>query len=407
MAKSLRITVAGTGYVGLSLSCLLAQHNNVCAIDLIQDKVDMINEGTSPIVDCEIERFLATHPKHLQATTDPAMAYRSECDYVVVATPTNYDAEQNTFDTSSIESVLSEVEKRCPHTTIVIKSTVPVGYTAHIAHSFPKLNILFSPEFLREGHALADNLNPSRIIVGIPPVDPESKSEYLDKRAHEFANALLAGASDEIQGSVPVLIMGSTEAEAIKLFSNTYFALRVSYFNELDTYAELKGLDTAQIIRGVCFDPRIGDFYNNPSFGYGGYCLPKDSKQLLANYQDVPQNLIKAIVDSNATRKDFIAEQIIERHPKRVGIYRLVMKSGSDNFRESSIQGIMQRLAEHGIEMLIYEPTTKNSTFLGSPVTQDINKLKNQCDLIIANRMSQDLSDVIEKVYTRDLWHND
>ena len=282
-----------------------------------------------------------------------------------------------------------------------------MGYTAHIAHSFPKLNILFSPEFLREGHALADNLNPSRIIVGIPPVDPESKSEYLDKRAHEFANALLAGASDEIQGSVPVLIMGSTEAEAIKLFSNTYFALRVSYFNELDTYAELKGLDTAQIIRGVCFDPRIGDFYNNPSFGYGGYCLPKDSKQLLANYQDVPQNLIKAIVDSNATRKDFIAEQIIERHPKRVGIYRLVMKSGSDNFRESSIQGIMQRLAEHGIEMLIYEPTTKNSTFLGSPVTQDINKLKNQCDLIIANRMSQDLSDVIEKVYTRDLWHND
>lgn len=407
LPKHLKITVAGTGYVGLSLSCLLAQQNDVCAIDIVQKKVDLINNGISPIADSAIEPFLAAHPEGLTATTDPSIAYHTDCDYVVIATPTNYDVERNTFDTSSIESVLNEVENRCPATTVVIKSTIPVGYTGRISTKYPELNILFSPEFLREGHALEDNLKPSRIVVGIPKCNDKDKGESLTHGAHEFANALLAGASEEVRHKVPVLVMGSTEAEAIKLFSNTYLALRVSYFNELDTYAESKGLDTAQIIRGVCLDPRIGDFYNNPSFGYGGYCLPKDSKQLLANYQDVPQNLIKAIVDSNSTRKDFIASQIIERHPKRVGIYRLVMKSGSDNFRESSIQGIMQRLAKQNIEMLVYEPSTEQNSFFGVPVTRQLKKLKASCDLIIANRMTSELKDVTKKVYTRDLWHID
>lgn len=407
MSKSLNITVAGTGYVGLSLSCLLAQHNNVCAIDLIQEKVDDINSGRSPIVDTEIEQILASKPFGLSATTDATIAYSEACNFVVIATPTNYDAEINTFDTSSIESVLQTVMKRCPAATVVIKSTVPVGYTARIAARYPNLNILFSPEFLREGHALQDNLHPSRIVVGIPNTTEPDKSAYLHSQAQLFAQLLVEGADTSTAQDIPVLVMGSTEAEAIKLFSNTYLALRVSYFNELDTYAESKGLDTAQIIRGVCLDPRIGDFYNNPSFGYGGYCLPKDSKQLLANYQDVPQNLIKAIVDSNDTRKDFIAEQIIERHPKRVGIYRLVMKSGSDNFRESSIQGIIQRLSQQNIEMLIYEPTAEQRAFLNVPVTHDLALFKSSCDLIVANRMTDELKDTAHKVYTRDLWHND
>ena len=411
----LSFAIAGTGYVGLSLACLLSQVGDVYALDIVESKVDAINQGISPIADTEIEAVLASRPETLRATTDPAEAYAGR-DFVIVATPTNYDPDKNTFDTSSIETVLDELAKLHFGGTVVIKSTIPVGYTERVSARYPQLNILFSPEFLREGRALADNLRPSRIVVGVPKLEgtenqtkPEraQKRAALESAAATFAAALKAGASEDARESIPVLIMGATEAEAIKLFSNTYLALRVSYFNELDTYAQTKGLDARQIIEGVSLDPRIGDFYNNPSFGYGGYCLPKDSKQLLANFGDVPQNLIRAIVDSNDTRKDFIASQVIAKHPKRVGVYRLVMKSGSDNFRESSIQGVIERLKAGGLDMLIYEPAYDGSEFNGTPVTHDLSELKRDCDLILANRMAPELEDVIDKVYTRDLWERD
>lgn len=418
-------TVVGTGYVGLSLACLLSSVGNVRALDIVPEKVEKINAGISPIADAEIEVVLAAKPATLTATLDTEVAYEAP-DFVVIATPTNYDPERNTFDTSSIESVLDALAARGSAATVVIKSTIPVGYTERIAQAYPALDILFSPEFLREGHALADNLRPSRIVVGVPKqacAGDTTKQVRLDAAAHAFAEALRAGAAAEVRESVPVLVMGSTEAEAIKLFSNTYLALRVSYFNELDTYAESKGLDAQQIIKGVCLEPRIGNFYNNPSFGYGGYCLPKDSKQLLANFEDVPQNLIRAIVDSNDTRKDFIAEQVEKSlsgqgseesgtcengaaHPI-VGIYRLVMKSGSDNFRESSIQGIIERLKADGVDMLIYEPACKSAEFNGVPVISDLAALKQKAALILANRMDAELKDVAERVYTRDLWHQD
>ncbi len=404
--RALNITVAGTGYVGLSLACLFSKIGNVRALDIIQEKVEAINSGISPISDKEIQNVLSTNPKTLEATLDVNYAFKDR-DFIVIATPTNYDSEKNTFDTGSIETVLEEVQEAESTATVIIKSTIPVGYTERIAAAYPNLNILFSPEFLREGHALADNLRPSRIVVGVPNVTDNAKRVCLTEQAQIFANALKAGADKNIQETIPTLIMGATEAEAIKLFSNTYLALRVSYFNELDTYAESNGLDASQIIRGVSLDPRIGDFYNNPSFGYGGYCLPKDSKQLLANYGDVPQNLISAIVDSNDTRKDFIAHEVIERNPKRVGIYRLVMKSGSDNFRESSIQGIITRLKEHEQEMLIYEPQCKDEGFDDIPVTCNLTSFKQSCDLILANRMAEELHDVQDKVFTRDLWQRD
>ena len=401
-----RFAVVGTGYVGLSLSCLLCARNDVRALDIDAEKVRLINEGTSPISDAEIESVLAGRPSSLEATLDADHAY-DRADFVVVATPTNYDPVRNTFDTSSIEGVLDELARLRSRPAVVIKSTIPVGYTERMASAYPTLDILFSPEFLREGHALADNLRPSRIVVGVPKAGDAEKRSRLEAAARAFADALLEGADASVRDGVPVLVMGATEAEAIKLFSNTYLALRVSYFNELDTYAEARGLDATQIIRGVCLDPRIGAHYNNPSFGYGGYCLPKDSRQLLANYGDVPQNLIRAIVDSNATRKDFIAEQICARRPHRVGVYRLVMKEGSDNFRESSIQGIIERLAAHKVDMLIYEPRCPKTEFKGVPVTADLEELKGSCDLIIANRMARELRDVADKVYTRDLWHED
>ena len=411
----LSFAIAGTGYVGLSLACLLSQVGDVCALDIVESKVDAINQGISPIADTEIEAVLANRPETLRATTDPAAAY-TDRDFVIVATPTNYDPDKNTFDTSSIETVLDELAKLHFGGTVVIKSTIPVGYTERVSARYPQLSIIFSPEFLREGRALADNLRPSRIVVGVPKLEgagnqaePEraGKRAALESAAGTFAAALKAGADENVRDSVPTLIMGATEAEAIKLFSNTYLALRVSYFNELDTYAQTKGLDARQIIEGVSLDPRIGDFYNNPSFGYGGYCLPKDSKQLLANFGDVPQNLIRAIVDSNDTRKDFIASQVIAMNPKRVGVYRLVMKSGSDNFRESSIQGVIERLKAAGLDVLIYEPTYDGSEFNGTPVTHDLSELKRDCDLILANRMAADLEDVIDNVYTRDLWGRD
>jgi len=394
----MKITVAGTGYVGLSISILLAQNNDVVACDIIQGKVDLINNRKSPIVDKEISEYLETKKLHLTATCDKEVAYKCP-DYVVIATPTNYDSEKNFFDTSSIEAVLSIVEKKCPETTVVIKSTIPVGYTESLIKKYKIKNILFSPEFLREGHALYDNLYPSRIVVSYPKERPE-----LKEKARKFAGLLQEGA---IKKEIEVLTPNCTEAEAIKLFANTYLALRVAYFNELDTYAEVRGLDTKQIIQGISLDPRIGDFYNNPSFGYGGYCLPKDTKQLLANFNSVPQNLIQAIVDSNRTRKEFVAAQILAKKPNTVGIYRLTMKANSDNFRQSSIQDIMKILRGEGIKVVIYEPTLKSDAFEKYPVNNNLDDFVSECDIILANRMSDDLRNVQSKVYTRDLYSRD
>ena len=392
------IAVAGTGYVGLSNSILLSQHNKVYAVDIVQEKVDLINSKKSPIVDKEISEYLAEKTLNLEATTDSEKAYKN-ADFVIISTPTNYDETKNFFDTSSVEAVIDLLQKYNKEAVVIVKSTVPVGYNDMLLEKYPDMNILFSPEFLREGHALYDNLYPSRIVVSYPKTKP-----FLKEKAVSFSELLKQGA---IKTDIPVLITTCTEAEAIKLFANTYLALRVAYFNELDTYAEVRGLDTASIIKGVCLDPRIGDFYNNPSFGYGGYCLPKDTKQLLANYKDVPNNLIQAIVESNTTRKDFIADQIISRKPKTVGVYRLTMKANSDNFRQSSIQGVMKRIKAKGIEVVIYEPTYKQEDFFNSKVIRDFEKFKQMSDVIIANRMTDDLLSVKEKVYTRDLYSRD
>lgn len=419
----MKIAVAGTGYVGLSVALLLSQHNEVHALDIVPEKVELLNNGKSPIVDSKITAFLdadrsGERPLDFQATLDPEQAYTG-ADYAVIATPTNYDAQKNYFDTSSVEAAIEAIRKYDQTAWIVIKSTIPVGYTQQIRERFHDDRILFSPEFLREGHALYDNLHPSRIVVGAPQDDAEAV-----QAAHTFVDLLAHGAAPEEKDRVnpdgsrgiPQLVVGTTEAEAIKLFANTYLALRVAYFNELDTYAESRGLNTHEIIKGVCMDPRIRDDYNNPSFGYGGYCLPKDTKQLLANYDKVPQNLIEAIVESNRTRKDFIAyeiEELVDRAKANgiakpvVGVYRLTMKSGSDNFRQSAIQGVMKRIKSRGIEVVVYEPTLDAPDFFGSKVTHDLDSFKREADVIVSNRWNDDLTDVAGKVYTRDLFRRD